>query len=454
MASATPSPVSSFLDRRGLSGPQLLIVGLVLVALLIDGVDLQTLALVAPVILKQWNISRAIFGPAMGAALVGMAIGASVGGWLGDRYGRKTILVLSVVAFAVATMLTALSRGIADLTILRFVCGLGFGATAPNGIALSTEWLPHRARSPVVALLSMTIPLGGLVGTAVVLGLLPSYGWRGCFVVCGAAALLIALLLLLLPESASFLVSKGRRAQAEQLMRRFAAGDLGVAPNPSRPETTASREDMPGAGRIFAPQFRRLNLGVWIGFFGINFTAYALAAWTPVYLTMSGFSLAQAVQVSFANSFAAVAGAILTAFFIARLGSRGPLIICCVGTFACICALAATVFAAHGGVTLPIRAASAIACGGAGGFNGAAIACMYALLSFAYPTACRATGVGFGIMMGRLGGVAATLSGGAILTLNGTDTLPFFGTLASCSAAAFCGMFIIDRHMPAAAGRR
>ncbi len=430
---------------------QILLIALVLIALVIDGVDIQLLSLVAPAILKEWTISRAAFGPAMGAALIGMSIGAGLGGWAGDRYGRKSILTAAIFLFGLATMGASLTHSATPLALLRLITGLGFGAAAPNGIALLSEWLPRKVQSRAISLMSAAVPVGGMIGAAGVYWLLPIYGWRGCFLICGLLTLIIAIAIgILLPESADFLLTKGRRDRAEALLKKVLGRDatLSSSATPARSDGTAQAPVLHTIESMFATSFRRLNAGIWLLFVGINFVAYGIAAWTPIYLTTSGFALPEAIGVVFFHSLAAVSFAALTALVIRRLGSRTPLLICCAASLLCISLLAFTLANAHGAPSNATRLWVTITCVGIGGFNGAAIALTYALLAFAYPTSCRAKGIGVGIMMGRVGGAAATLLGGALLSVHGTSTVPFFAVCGALTILSMLGIAIIDRHIP------
>lgn len=444
--------IAALLDERAIRPFQLLVVALVMLALVIDGLDIQLLSLVAPVILKEWGVDRAAFGPAMAAALIGMAVGASCGGWLGDRYGRKTILVAATFLFGIGTMAASLSHDVATLGMLRLISGLGFGAAAPNGVALATEWLPRRAQSAAVGLLAVATPFGGLIGAGAVLWLLPLYSWQGCFVACGALALLLGMAMIFgLPESPAYLLLKGRGPQAERLVRRAIGEDIALDPGPANAGHAPSEQG--GAAItlrhiVFAREFRRLNIGLWIGYFCVLFLAYAFAAWAPVFLTMSGFLLPQAITVSFAINLAAVTAGTAISFFIVRTGSRRPLLICCIGIFACICVMAFALLQAGGRPAPSTLWIMTIAGAGEGGFNGAAISIIYAMLSYAYPAAGRASGVGLGIMIGRFGGVLGAFSGGTLLALDGVSTLPFFGVMGALALVALAGFLIIDRHMP------
>lgn len=415
------------LDDRPIAARQIGVLALILLALVIDGVDIQLLALVAPVILKEWALDRAAFGPALSAALIGMAIGAGIGGWLGDRIGRKTALIGSMLWFGLATLAASRADGLASLALLRLLSGLGFGAVAPNGAALVTEWMPVRARALIMAGFSVVVPLGGIISASTVLALLSSVGWRGCFIACGGLTLaLAALLIVLLPESPSFLRERCQADKADRLLARIAPG-ASLPPPPSTSGTTA-----------FTRANLRLNLGSWLGYFSMQFIAYAIVAWAPLFLTMINWPLPQAIRATVAFNVSAIVASIVTGLLLTRYNFRPIILLACAGTLASVALLAATT-----GV-----APATVAIGGIGAFSGAGIAAIYTLLAFAYPVSCRSSGIGIGLMMGRAGGIAVTLIGGWLLSLDGDSPLPFYGSLAVAVLAALAGTWLLGSRLP------
>ena len=70
--------------------------------------------------------------------------GSLVGGTLGDRFGRRAVLIVSVIIFGLATVLAGMTNSIGWMTALRILSGCGFGAAAPNAVALANDWLPVR----------------------------------------------------------------------------------------------------------------------------------------------------------------------------------------------------------------------------------------------------------------------------------------------------------------------
>ena len=411
-------------------------------ALALDGLDVQLLAFVAPVILKEWDVEQVTFAPALAAALIGMAVGSSVGGWLGDRCGRRPILIASTIGFGIATIAAAQTGDVVTLTIVRFLSGLGFGAATPNGYALVTEWLPHRSRARAISILAVSAPLGGMIGAAAALILLPMYGWRGCFLISGGLTVLVGLFMFWLPESASFLIAKGQAAKAHrELLRITGVADFSASADQSPTQETHGRKS------IFVSELRRLNIGGPLSFFAIAFVTYAITSWTPTVLTSAGLSMPDALQASFYFNSAAIGGALATAFMIGFWGSKKTLAGSCLAGIAAVALLCLLLQGEAVGLDVTIKRLIQMTIGLTGFATGCGMTVLYAVLAFGYPVDRRSTGIGFGVMAGRAGGIVAILSSGLLLQVGGGDPTPFFAALLVMFCVAAIMSFIIDRHL-------
>jgi len=429
------------LNARPLARYQLLLVGILLFVLVLDGVDIQLLSLVAPVIIDEWGVERADFGPALAGALVGMSGGALVGGWLGDRYGRLPVLLFATVSFGIATALAGMTSSVAAMTVLRIFSGIGFGAAAPNAIALANEWLPDRVRSQVTSLLSIGTPAGGMMGASLVLICLPSFGWRGTFYACGLATIIVAIALYVFGrESPAFLASKGKSEEAARNARQA----LGIAwvPHKAEPQHRASFPKHKVG--LLARDNARLNAGAGLGFFTVAFVSYAFVAWTTVMLTGLGLPMGEAVGALFSFNLAATAAAVAAGFLVRRLGTRTVLAVASLLLALTILILG---FILVSSTQSPNGVLVSILTGAIGGFAGAAMASIYAMMAAGYPVECRAAGLGLGMMLGRAGGILASLVGGHLLDAQDGTGWPFLGALAVAAAAAAGCAFVSDKHL-------
>jgi AAHS family 4-hydroxybenzoate transporter-like MFS transporter len=424
---AGPPAFGEALDRQPLRAFQLLTLGLLLLALVIDGLDYQLLALVAPVILEEWAIERGAFGPAMAAALFGMAIGAAGGGWIGDRIGRLRVLVVSVVLFGAATAAASLAEGVAWLTVLRVIGGIGFGAAGPNAIALASEWMPRRTRSYVVALLAIGTPSGGMLGALLLPPLLPQLGWRGVFVLLGLLAIGLAVVLaLVLRESPPWLLKAGREQAARAAARRILPQEHDwVAEAPAAAGTVP--------GRLFGRKTMRLNASLGLGFAALTAIVYGLGSWMPSFLTAAGFTLEQALHASFVFNACSIAGALAAGWLVRRQGSRKVILGASLVTGVLLAGFGLALEWAGDPPDTGTRVLIDGLAAGVGAAASVAITTLYTMAATLYPPAIRSSGIGLGMTMGRIGGILMSFAGGYLLDFAGGSAVVLFGVLALCA---------------------
>ena len=147
MSAPASIEIQSFIDERGMSTRQWILTALCFLIVLTDGMDVAIMGFIAPAIIGEWDISRAAFGAVMGAAPTGLAVGAIFAGSSSDWFGRRRVVLVSVLSFGLLTLLTAFARNPTEMAILRFLTGLGLGAAMPNTTTLLSEYVPQRSKS-------------------------------------------------------------------------------------------------------------------------------------------------------------------------------------------------------------------------------------------------------------------------------------------------------------------
>ena len=158
----------------------------------------------------MWNLPGPAFTTAFLWSSIGIMVGALSAGPIGDRIGRKPLLLGSVTIFGIASLLSAFAPSLYMLTVLRFFTGLGIGGAFPGAATLAGDYAPHRLRATMIMATFTGAPLGGFVGGQIVALLLPHFGWPVIFILGGVFPLvLVAVLALWLPESPRFLACKG-----------------------------------------------------------------------------------------------------------------------------------------------------------------------------------------------------------------------------------------------------
>lgn len=207
MSNNTIVDVKTWIDERPISKYQWVVLSLCFIIIMFDGYDAAVMGFIAPALIEDWGISRAEMGPILGAAMFGVAIGALIAGPNADRFGRKRVLMWSILCFALFSLLSTFARTPVEMAVLRFLTGLGLGAVMPNTVTLVSEYMPERRRSLMITVMYSGFNVGSGAGGFIAAGLLPDYGWKAVIFAGGILPLLmLPLLMWILPESAMYMV--------------------------------------------------------------------------------------------------------------------------------------------------------------------------------------------------------------------------------------------------------
>jgi MFS transporter, AAHS family, 4-hydroxybenzoate transporter len=445
------TPFSAAIADKPLQPFQWVVMGAALIVLVIEGIDLQSLPIVTPLILKEWGIDRALFGPALTAALFGMAFGSSFGGWLGDRWGRLKALYLAALIFGASTIAAAYTDDVWTMSAVRALGGLGFGAGYPNALALVNDWVPARLRTYVIATLSIGIPLGTSVAALLVPPLLPGNGWRGIFLIFGVGSIVIGTaLFLVLREAPTYLLARGRREEAQRNAARVIGPGIELAPEPATAVEQAAGTRSIG---VLHPSNKWLNVGIGVSFAACTTLIYGLSSWATVFLTGAGFTVAQAANAIFWFGILSMIGAIAAGWLVRTFGSRAVVVGCAALTFASIVGLGILIDSIAPAPSWGERQAAALLVGVIGGLVSMNIAAFYAVMAVGYPQSCRAAAIGFHLTVARVGVITMVFFGGYLMNLGNGSFVYYFGTMAAISLLMFAAAVLVDRHIePASRG--
>ena len=438
--------IGSVLDEGRWTGYQkLLIVGTAL-AIILDGIDNQLLPNAVPFIAPEWGLQNSAFRNALATGPFGMMIGGLAGGILGDRYGRRTALLGSVISFGVLTIAIASVNSVFLLGLLRFIAGVGLGGAMPNAASLASEYVPRRQRPFAVTLTIVCIPLGGFVASTMAGIITPAYGWRALFVIGGLVPVAVAIVLWkALPESPRYLAGRRERwPELTHVMRRMGHNvppDVAYVEAAAGAQTSASKATI---ADLFAPVFRRDTIGLFGSFFFCLMVNYVAIQLVPSVLRDAGkFTPAAATGGLQWVNIGGVIGAVVGALVIQRIGSRLTMLGMCVA--AVICSLIMSGMKLDPTDTFALMAMFLVT----GGLLNAVQTTMYALAAHVYPTEIRSTGVGAAVAFGRIGNVLAVYVGGFAFDRGGPTG--YFQSWAILMALVFVSLAVIGRHVPKSA---
>ncbi|HSG35262.1 MAG TPA: MFS transporter [Sphingomonadaceae bacterium] len=435
---------SEALNRTPMRTFQWVTVAICMLILVCDGMDLQLLGIVAPLVMESFGVDRGTFGIAMTAALIGFGIGAWLGGWLGDTIGRRYTLALAALVFSLATIGASTAEGVWSMGAWRLLGGIGFGAAYSNALAMAGEWVNDRWRPITVSTLSVGTPVGGTIVGWIGPDIAAAQGWDGTFVILGLATLTVVVVTLIgLRDSPSFLMGRGKREQAQKNAGLVLNEEIELAPE----RHPTDSEDGVSIG-VWHPSNVRLNVGIGVAFAAAALVAYSILSWSTTFLTAAGFTLEQAGNVVSVGGITSMVGSILVGAAMRQFGSRSVMIVISVVLTVVLAVLAGAVESLPEAPDSGDRLVITALVGAAGAFFSAAIAGMYVMMTAGYPQSCRSAGIGFGILMSRVGAVGATGLGGVLLELGGTSVVPFFTVLVVCAVLILAAAFVVDRHVP------
>jgi len=430
--------VQAFIDAEPVSSLQKRLLFLCFLVIAIDGFDTAIIGFIAPVVRAEWNLAVAQLGPLFASGLFGLMLGAFSVGPLADRYGRKTMLVASMIVFGAASLVSSYSGGLTAMTALRFLTGLGLGGAMPMTITLASEFCPAARRSSLVTLMFCGFTLGSAMAGLVAARVLPDFGWRVLLVGGGVAPLVLApVLMMLLPESVRFLVTK--RAAPERI-----AAVLGrISPAADLHDATfvdTSPSSTSPVAQLFRGGLLKGTLLLWLAFFMSLLVVYLMTNWMPTLLQQaSGASIADAAFTGAMYQVGGTLGAILVGRLMDHFEPHRVLFASYLmgAAFIVLISLWTDTRAL---MTLAVFAAGACISGGQVGGN--------ALSAAFYPTPYRATGVAWANGVGRGGSIVGSLLGGVLLGVGwpATTVYAMVAIPAAISALALGALGVMRRR--------
>jgi len=434
--------IADRIDRSPIGGFQLRTVFLCGLVALLDGLDVQTMALVVPTLADAWDEPKASFGPVLSSSFAGLMIGALAGGLLGDRFGRRVVLILAFLTVGIASILTASAGSHAELIVWRLFTGLGIGACMPNFTVLTAEYIPAHRQAFFITLLYSAIPVGGIVGGMLAPIVIAAWGWQAVFILSGAIPLAIAAVLFLgLPESPRFLAGKGDRPERlGAILERIDPTYRYAADHVFLVEDTVKGPPLPA---LFAAGRALHTVLLWLILFCSLAGFYLLTSWLPTLLAREGWSNFDAAQSVSYFFFGGVIGCIIVGWLIDRYGPFHVLTAIFLSNAALIALLGLA----------PASYATLIAIIAVTGlFLSAAQTGTMVLAARVYPTAIRSTGVGWGLGIGRIGAVLSPLLGGAAIAADWSREA-FFLTAALPAIVSAMAVLALGRSVSAAGTR-
>lgn len=402
----------------------------------LDAMDVGLISFVMAALATQWSLSPTQTSLLGSIGFVGMAIGASLGGLLADKLGRRQVFALSLLIYGIGTGASALSISLGMIMVLRFIVGLGLGAELPVASTLISEFSPRKVRGRMVVLLEAFWAVGwilaAIIGTFVVTA--SDNGWRWALALGCVPAAYAVYVRLGLPESVRFLEKKYRHEEAEKIVESFerAALDEGKTLDNTPPENRDSEAE--NSVSIWSNVLRKRTVALWIVWFCINLSYYGAFIWIPSLLVADGFTLVKSFQFTLIITLAQLPGYLVAAWLIEKWGRRSTL-----ATFLAGSAISAMLYGLADAEWQVLVAGCLLSF-----FNLGAWGALYAIGPELYPTNVRGTGTGAAAGFGRIASIIAPLIVPPIIAFGGPIVL--FAVFATAFAVAAIAAFTLPEQ--------
>jgi len=325
-------------------------------------------------------------------ALTGMVIGSVTWGWLGDRIGRRASILLAGVMF-IGTSICGAMPGFRWNLLMCFLMGAAVGGMLPIAFALLAETIPARHRSWLMVLIGGDIAGAYIVTSFLAATLEPRFGWRVMWLIGLPTGLLFILLNRWIPESPRFLLSTGRVAEAESVMRRFGARLAG--------EQEPREVEVQGRfGQLFRRPLGGLTAGVALFGIGWGLVNNGFLLWLPTNLRDLGLDVGAADRLLADSALLGLPAVVVVALLYGFWSSRRTMIICAALNAATLAAFA-VLGDRVGDHPLLLRGLIVLLLIS----TGAILATLTPYSSEVYPTRIRARGTGLAGMCARAGGL-------------------------------------------------
>lgn len=408
----------------GISGRRLAAVLIGWFFVVFDGYDLIVYGTVQAEIMEEWGLNAGQAGTVGSMAFIGMVIGAVAIGRLSDRVGRKTAVIGSVVILSVFTLACGLAPNVWVFGIFRLIAGLGLGGLVPSVNAMTADLVPAKRMSAWSTVMMSGVPLGGSIAALLAQVIVPlhdDWGWRTMFLIALVPLVIgIPIALKVIPSDAEIEDDHHARGIAE-----------GV--------DTGDKDNAPGYGALFSPQYRAVTLWFALATFVTLLAWYGLGTWLPKLMQEQGYDFGASLNFTLALNIGAIIGSVVTAW----AGDRfGP-----VRSGVVAAGLAGIALLGLLGDPSIVWVYIILVLAGVG-THGTQILIIAAVTQY-YPHLLRGTALGWALGVGRIGAVVAPQAAGLLLQwgLGAKSNYLMFAVAALLSAVS---LFILDRFQTTA----
>lgn len=420
--------LKSYMDLTKMTRYQWGIIAVCGLLYIVDGFDILVMAFTAHAISESWSLGGSQVGVLISCGLAGTALGSFFVAPFGDRFGRRTVILVSLAIAGFCMIFSACAANALQLGCLRFVTGICIGGILTNCNVLTSEYSSIKWRSLTICLLSTGYAIGATLGGVLAMYVEKRFGWRVVFLIGGLLSLMSLLVAIAaLSESLYFLINRKPRNCLRKIQSIRAKMQL--------PELSSITMEHPASTKIkayahlFKGESRMATFLLWTALYCLMFGFYYILTWTPKVLTNSGLSNEQGISAGVVINFGAMFGTIVFGFLGTRYNIKSLQVFFLLSTAVLVVVFGFSL--GHLGLALILGLVVGI-------FGVGATAGLHTIAPMIYESSHRATGVGLAIGIGRLGSMSSPIVAGMLLDQGWKPTSLFFlvGVVLVISAIA------------------
>ncbi len=404
-----------------------------------DGLDFALVTFTIPFIRDAMHLSNAMMGYVSSAAFLGQMLGSLGGSYIADVIGRRPVIVVCTALGALLTFSTGFASSPETLILLRLLSGLAIGGLLAPVWSINIEAMPRNLRATSVTIIMLGFSLGTATAGQVTNLLAPGYGWEGVFFFCGATTFGLAFLLLFtLPESARWMVAKGKPLRKVMpLLDRFAPGLAGQGyTSLSLSDEQQPAGDMPWTKFIalFKGPLAILTPIIWVTFFFSSFAIYLKSSFGLLFLEKLGIPIATGINL---GSIGGLIGAVGGVLLLGLTEKRGPIWLALAPLLGVpLVLLIGSGLLLGGPLFIPVILLGTI-------MIGVSHAGVISVTSIYYPSAVRSTGGGWASFMAKFAAVAAPIIGSQLFLADRDSVLDGYLFTGLCLSGALIGILML-----------
>lgn len=426
--------ISEIIDRMGVTRFSMRIFVIIGLVLFFDGLDFMIVSYTMPQIAADWGLSKVMTGSLVSYGMLGLILGGLIIGPTSDKIGRKKSIIIGCLVYSLANLPIYFAPNIEFYAVFRVLSGVGIGAVVSAATTTVSEFAPTKRRGIMTASVYAFYGLGYICAALLGMYVVPAYGWRLCYLLGATPAIYGFIMIKVLPESPYWLASKGRAAEAIQVLNRaerisnraitsIGPDDLFIPPPPKKV----------GVRALLTKDFRRMTIALWVlTFFGLMLN-YGITTWMPTLLMSKGYGLTKSYTFALMGNLSVVFGSAITGFTADYFGRKKNLI------FTYILAIISLVLVGLSQitwamVTFSIAAQVFVAIGQSG---------LNPIQAESFPTEFRNTGISWTQGFGRFGGLLIPLIVGGLVQMGIGFSGIFYLFMIPAAINLFVSLFVL-----------